>query len=38
MVPVFAFGKGAEKFSGIYDNTEIFHKMMAAFGIKAEDK
>ena len=38
MVPVFAYGKGAEKFSGIYDNTEIFHKMMAAFGIKAEKK
>lgn len=27
MVPVFAFGPGAELFSGIYDNTEIFHKI-----------
>lgn len=27
MVPVFAFGPGAEKFSGIYENTEIFHKL-----------
>ena len=27
MVPVFAFGPGAEKFRGIYENTEIFEKM-----------
>ena len=26
MVPVFAFGPGAELFSGIYENTEIYHK------------
>ncbi len=31
MIPVFAFGKGAEDFSGIYENTEIFYKMMKAF-------
>ncbi len=31
MIPVFAFGPGAEKFSGIYENTDIFHKMMDAF-------
>lgn len=29
MVPVFAYGPGAETFSGIYDNTAIFHKMKA---------
>lgn len=29
MVPVFAFGPGAETFGGIYENTEIFHKIMA---------
>jgi len=34
MVPVFAFGKGAEAFGGVYDNTEIFHKMMRAFSIQ----
>ena len=34
MIPVFAFGKGSEKFSGIYDNTAIFNKMMEAFHIK----
>lgn len=28
MVPVFAYGPGAEEFSGIYENTEIYHKMM----------
>lgn len=29
MVPVFAFGPGAHEFLGIYDNTEICHKMKA---------
>jgi alkaline phosphatase len=28
LIPVFAFGPGAEQFTGIYDNTEIFHRMM----------
>ena len=32
MVPVFAFGPGSENFCGIYENTEIFHKMEKAFG------
>ncbi len=32
MIPVFAYGKGAKNFSGIYDNTQIFYKMMEAFG------
>jgi alkaline phosphatase len=36
MVPVFAFGPGSEKFRGIYENTEIFNKMMAAFGFVRE--
>lgn len=27
MVPVYAFGPGAEIFSGLYDNTDIFHKI-----------
>jgi alkaline phosphatase len=30
MVPVFSFGKHASLFSGIYENTEIFHKIYAA--------
>ena len=34
MVPVFAFGPGAEEFGGIYENTDIFKKMMDAFGFE----
>jgi alkaline phosphatase len=29
MIPVFAFGPGSEDFQGIYENTDIFHKMLA---------
>lgn len=32
MVPVFAYGPKAELFRGIYDNTEIYHKMRQALG------
>lgn len=28
MVPVFSFGPGAENFTGIYENTDIFHKLV----------
>jgi alkaline phosphatase len=31
MVPVFAYGPGAEKFMGVYENTEIFHKLVSLF-------
>ncbi|MEM9846474.1 MAG: alkaline phosphatase [Bacteroidota bacterium] len=31
LIPVFAYGPQAELFSGIYDNTEIYYKMMNAF-------
>ncbi len=31
MVPVFAYGPGAETFTGIYHNTKIFDKLMKAF-------
>jgi alkaline phosphatase len=34
MIPVFAFGPGSEKFSGIYENNEIFHKMLSSFNFK----
>jgi alkaline phosphatase len=34
MIPVFAFGPGAEKFTGIYDNTEIFQKILAGYRFK----
>ena len=32
MVPVFAYGPGAELFSGIYENTAIYAKMRVALG------
>lgn len=31
MVPVFAFGPGAVNFTGIYENTALFYKMVQAF-------
>ena len=34
MVPVFAYGPGAEEFGGIYENTDVFSKMMAALGFE----
>jgi alkaline phosphatase len=33
MVPVFAYGPGAEAFNGIYPNTAIYEKMMQALGL-----
>lgn len=37
MVPVFAYGEGAEAFSGIYDNTEIFYKILDAYHISVNE-
>ncbi len=34
MVPVFAYGPGAELFRGIYENTEIYHKMRQCLGFE----
>lgn len=34
MIPVFAYGPGAEQFQGIYENTDIYHKMMNLLGLK----
>tara|TARA_Y100000766_G_C18866795_1_gene586173 strand:- start:345 stop:1436 length:1092 start_codon:yes stop_codon:yes gene_type:complete len=31
MVPLFAFGPGAEDFIGTYDNTDLYHKILAAY-------
>lgn len=33
LIPVFAYGPGAELFSGMYENTAIYHKMKAALGL-----
>jgi alkaline phosphatase len=38
MIPVFAFGPGAEQFSGIYENTAIFDKMMSAYRFNGSKK
>jgi alkaline phosphatase len=32
-VPVYAFGPSAEAFSGVYQNTEIYYKMMKLLGL-----
>ena len=34
MVPVFAYGPGSDEFTGIYQNTDVFNKMMNAFGFE----
>ena len=34
MVPIFAYGPGAESFSGVMDNTEIFFKLKSLMDIK----
>jgi len=33
MVPVFAYGPGAESFSGVYENNELFHLFKDYFGL-----
>ena len=33
-IPVYAMGVGAEKFSGLYDNTEIFSRTMEVMGLE----
>ena len=34
-IPVYAMGVGADNFSGLYDNTDIFNKTMQAMGLEA---
>ncbi|WP_235290786.1 alkaline phosphatase [Portibacter lacus] len=36
MIPVFAYGPGSESFAGIYENTAIYDKMMAALQLKKD--
>lgn len=33
MIPVYAYGPGAEAFAGIYENSDIFHKMKKLLGL-----
>ncbi|MDR0843815.1 MAG: alkaline phosphatase [Tannerella sp.] len=34
MLPVFAYGPGAQIFTGVYENTDIFHRILKVAGIK----
>lgn len=34
LVPVYAYGPGAERFTGVYENTALFDKMMELYGFK----
>jgi alkaline phosphatase len=36
MVPIFAYGPGAEAFMGVQLNTDIFHKMLNAYRFKSK--
>ena len=36
LIPVFAYGPGAELFAGIYENTAIYDKMRRAYGFDKE--
>lgn len=38
MVPVYAYGSNAQRFSGIYENTEIFHRLMQTLGLKKNQR
>lgn len=38
MVPVFAFGPGADRFGGIMRNTDVCHKMMQLLGLQENPK
>ncbi|MEI9911806.1 MAG: alkaline phosphatase [Bacteroidota bacterium] len=35
-VPVFAYGPQSRLFSGIYENTGIFYRILRAFGIQTK--
>ena len=37
MVPVFAYGPGSENFTGIFDNTELYHKMKKALALNSRE-
>lgn len=34
LVPLFAYGPRADEFTGVFDNTEIFHRIMAVLGVE----
>lgn len=34
LVPVYAYGEGARSFAGIYENTDIFHRILKVLGLE----
>ena len=34
MVPIFAYGPQSDIFSGVYENSDVYHKMIKVLGIK----
>jgi alkaline phosphatase len=36
MLPVYAYGTGSERFAGIYENTEVFDRILSSLGIPQE--
>lgn len=34
LIPVFSYGPGAESFTGVYENNEIFHKILKVLKVK----
>jgi alkaline phosphatase len=38
MVPVYSFGPKAEIFTGIFENTDLFYKMLAAYGFGDQEQ
>ncbi len=34
LIPVFSYGPGSENFNGVYENNEIFHKILKALHLK----
>lgn len=37
-VPVFAFGPGASSFTGVYSNTEVYHKIVRLLGMEKAER
>ncbi len=38
MIPVFAYGPGADQFTGVYENTELFHKFLNYLEVQFREK
>ncbi len=38
MVPVFAYGPGSQYFTGVFENTDVFVKMMKVFGFSTNNR